>query len=105
MEDVKISQTYESGLEKQSQGGQLSVEESGAPRFDKLKDDDESFKQTKAFFTKTLNYLLQFLPPMAMLLVQVKFHIHNFFSLELMTFENLVFRNKYQEDTNDRAQS
>lgn len=77
LEDVKINQTHESDIEKQSRG-QLSAEKSGASRYYKFNDADESFKQTKEFFTKSLNYLLQFLPPMAMLFVQVKFHIHIF---------------------------
>lgn len=72
LEDVKISQSTESDLEADTQ---KSSKEVGCEKSLKRNDDDAAryIKRAQDYFTLSLDYILQFLPPTAMILLQVTF--------------------------------
>jgi hypothetical protein len=75
LEDVKIAQTRLNDLETQSQSRQTTFTTSVKKEIRHDYEDDANataLKQIQAQFTKTLNYVLQFLPPTAMRLIQVR---------------------------------
>lgn len=76
LEDVKISQTFESDLEMQPK--QSHSEEKTSFEISAKKNDDDVaryLKWVKTSSTQALDYILKFLPPTTMVVLQVTFSI------------------------------
>lgn len=96
LEDVKINKISESDLETQRQNLRVTSCE-------KSKDDDDAryLKWLQESSTAFLNYILQFLPPTAMILLQVTFMFFEIFRHSgnsfLFCFYKTDFRSSHQK--------
>ena len=76
LEDVKITQTFDNDLETRAQ---KHLEATSCEEMSAMINDDDATryaKRAKENSVKVLNYLLQFLPPTAMIILQVTFFYH-----------------------------
>lgn len=76
IEDVKIKQTFDDGVEgdleaRTQKSMTLEAKYEAAKKKNEVDDDDRYMRSAKDYSTQVLNYLLQFLPPTAMIILQV----------------------------------
>lgn len=103
LEDVKINQLTESDLEVATQ---KIVAEARCEKLARRNGDDVAryVKRAQDYFTHTLDYVLQFLPPTAMILVQVNFVINTFDISTDSRHSNPVFRHSNQKLLRDSVE-